>query len=193
MLFGAARMILRAALDPVIIRMCSRAIAHYPGHYFQPWRMVPSRHLSLSMEDQILRSHLTRGTRGDILDSSGSAKASMSSVCSRYARISPLSARPLAPRCPGHWKRREHSRSALRKCIANDFNKATSFCNGAGAAKFSDSSFSVQKHSFVQLHRHLPVQVAAATRPRDRCLFLLMFRHRPPRVGGLRVEPANRH
>jgi len=35
MFFGAAQMILRAAPDPVIIRMCSRAIPHYPGNYFQ--------------------------------------------------------------------------------------------------------------------------------------------------------------
>jgi hypothetical protein len=34
-LFGAAHMILGAAPDPVIIRMCNRAIPHYPGHYFQ--------------------------------------------------------------------------------------------------------------------------------------------------------------
>jgi hypothetical protein len=34
MLFGAAQMILRTASDPVIIRMCSCAIPHYPGHYF---------------------------------------------------------------------------------------------------------------------------------------------------------------
>jgi hypothetical protein len=35
MFLGAAQMILRAAPDPVIIWMCSRAIPHYPGHYFQ--------------------------------------------------------------------------------------------------------------------------------------------------------------
>ena len=75
MLFGAAQMIVRATPDPVIIRMCSRAL---PGPLFPaPWRMVPC--LSFSMEDQTLRSHLTRGIRGDILDSSGSAKAPMSS------------------------------------------------------------------------------------------------------------------
>ena len=45
----------------------------------------------------------------------------------RYPRISPLLARPLVPRCPGHWKRPERSRSALRKCIAKDFNKAHRF------------------------------------------------------------------
>jgi hypothetical protein len=49
----------------------------------------------------------------------------------KYARISPLSARPLAPRCPGHWKKRERSRSALRKRIANDFNNAILFCNAS--------------------------------------------------------------
>jgi len=50
----------------------------------------------------------------------------------------------------------------------------------------------MQRRSFVQLHRHLPVQVAAATRPRDRCLFLLMFRHRPhvSEVCGLNPQTA---
>jgi hypothetical protein len=35
MVFGATQIIVRAAPDPVIIRMCSCAIPHYPGHYFQ--------------------------------------------------------------------------------------------------------------------------------------------------------------
>src|SRR6516164_6267357 len=35
MFFGAAEMILRTAPDPVIIRMHSCSIPHYPGHYFQ--------------------------------------------------------------------------------------------------------------------------------------------------------------
>jgi hypothetical protein len=43
-----------------------------------------------------------------------------------------------------------------------------------------------------RLHRRLPVQLAAATRPRDRCLFLLMFRHRPhlSEVCGLTPQTA---
>jgi len=55
MFFGAAQMILRAALDPVIIWMCSRPIPHYPSHYFQrlgEW-FHPSRSPSL-IEDQNL-------------------------------------------------------------------------------------------------------------------------------------------
>jgi hypothetical protein len=35
MFFSAAQMIVRAAADPVIIRMCSRALSHYPGYYLQ--------------------------------------------------------------------------------------------------------------------------------------------------------------
>src|SRR5713101_1570838 len=35
MFFGAAQMIVRAAPDPVIIRMCSRTLPHYPGNYCQ--------------------------------------------------------------------------------------------------------------------------------------------------------------
>ena len=47
MFFGAAQMILRAAQDSVIIRMCP--IPHYSGHYFQrlgEW-FHPSPSLSL--------------------------------------------------------------------------------------------------------------------------------------------------
>jgi hypothetical protein len=35
MFFGTAQVILRAAPDPVIIRMCICPIAHYPRDYFQ--------------------------------------------------------------------------------------------------------------------------------------------------------------
>jgi hypothetical protein len=53
MFFGAAQMILRAAPDPVIIRMCSRPVAHYPGHYFQRFseRFHPS-HSSYSIQNE---------------------------------------------------------------------------------------------------------------------------------------------
>ena len=35
MFFGAAEMILGAAADPIIIRMGSHTLPHYPGNYFQ--------------------------------------------------------------------------------------------------------------------------------------------------------------
>jgi hypothetical protein len=35
MFFGAAEMILGAAADPIIIRMGSSTLPHYPGNYFQ--------------------------------------------------------------------------------------------------------------------------------------------------------------
>jgi hypothetical protein len=41
---------------------------------------------------------------------------------------------------PSHWKRREHSRSALRKRIANNFSRATLFCNAPELA-ISDLAF----------------------------------------------------
>jgi hypothetical protein len=43
----------------------------------------------------------------------------------------------------------------LRKRIANDFNKATPFCN-AGERTHTDLRFSVQRRSFVQAGRQLP-------------------------------------
>jgi hypothetical protein len=79
----------------------------------------------------------------------------------------------------------------LHKGIANDFYKATPFRNPPKRENCTPG-YSLHKLSFVQLHRHLPVQVAAATRPRDRCLFLLMFRHRPhvSEVCGLNPQTA---
>jgi hypothetical protein len=62
--------------------LSSRAIRHYPGHYFQRLdEMVPSEPLPLSIEDQTLGSRFTHGIPvGHVLGfSSGSAKAPMNS------------------------------------------------------------------------------------------------------------------
>jgi hypothetical protein len=61
MFFGTAQMILRTAPDPVIIRMCSCALPHYLGDYFQ--RFSEWFHPSLSPAQQKLQTLRSRSTR----------------------------------------------------------------------------------------------------------------------------------
>jgi hypothetical protein len=67
----------------------------------------------------------------------------------RCARSPPPRGRPPARQFPGRWWRRERSRAALRKGIANIFDKATAFCTAPTRVNRAPG-YSLHKRPFVQ-------------------------------------------